>query len=61
MYELHFAEKTVPMTSNHEKMRETISQLFPGEEKGFDQYITYEERRLQKMLPCLEMDYSTIK
>lgn len=60
MYELHFAEKTVPMTSNHAKMRETISQLFPGEEEGFDRYIKCEEKRLQKMLPCLKMDYSTI-
>ena len=33
MYELHFADKTVPMTSNHEAMRATIAQMFPGEEK----------------------------
>lgn len=32
MYELHFGEKKVPMTSNHIKMRETIAKLFPGEE-----------------------------
>lgn len=29
MYELHFTDKTVPMTSNHAKMRATIGQIFP--------------------------------
>jgi hypothetical protein len=33
MYELHFADKVVPMTSDHEKMRKIIADLFPGEEK----------------------------
>lgn len=32
MYELHFANVSVSMTSDHKKMRETIAQLFPGEE-----------------------------
>lgn len=59
MYELHFAEKTVPMTSDHTKMRETIATLFPGEEKGFDRYLAYEEVRLQKMYPCLAADYGS--
>lgn len=57
MYELHFADKTIPMTSDHAAMREIISQMFPGEEKGFDQYLQYEEVRLKKMYPCLEVDY----
>jgi len=57
MYELHFSDKTVPMTSDHTKMRATIAEMFPGEEKGFDKYLAYEEVRLQKMFPCLEADY----
>lgn len=60
MYELHFADKTVPMTSNHIAMRETIARMFPGEEKWFDRYITYEEKRLQRMYPCLKADYGNI-
>ncbi|MEI6711271.1 MAG: hypothetical protein WCK88_03435 [bacterium] len=59
MYELHFANKMVPMTSDHAKMRATIAEIFPGEEVGFDRYLAYEEKRLQKMFPCLEADYST--
>lgn len=61
MYELHFSDCTVPMTSNHEKMRETIVRMFPGEEKWFDRYLAYEEKRLQKMYPCLKADYGSIK
>lgn len=33
MYELHFSNCTVPMTSHHTKMREIIVRMFPGEEK----------------------------
>ena len=58
MYELHFANVSVSMTSDHKKMRETIAQLFPGEEAWFDKYLTYEDKRLEKMYPCLDMDYS---
>ena len=35
--------------------------MFPGEEVGFDRYIKYEERRLQRMYPCLQADYGNIK
>jgi len=61
MYDLHFADRTVPMTSNYATMRETIARMFPGEEVGFDRYIKYEERRLQRMYPCLQADYGNIK
>lgn len=57
MYELHFEDKTVPMTSDYAMMRETIARMFPGEEKWFDTYISYEEKRLQRMYPCLKADY----
>jgi len=61
MYELHFADITVPMTSDHTKMRSIITELFPGEEKGFDRYIEYEEKRLKKMYPCLKAEYGSIR
>jgi len=61
MYELHFADKVVPMTSDHTKMRATIAEMFPGEEEGFDRYLTYEEVRLKKMYPCLKADYGSAK
>ena len=48
MYELHFANVSVSMTSDHKKMRETIAQLFPGEEAWFDKYLTYEDKRLDR-------------
>lgn len=60
MYELHFADNTVPMTSDYETMRATIARMFPGEEKWFDKYITYEEKRLQRMYPCLKADYGNV-
>lgn len=60
MYELHFADVSVSMTSDHEKMRATIAKLFPGEEAWFDRYLSYEDKRLEKMYPCLDMDYSKL-
>jgi phytoene desaturase len=60
MYELHFSDISVSMTSDHEKMRSTISKLFPGEEIWFDRYLAYEDKRLEKMYPCLDMDYSKL-
>lgn len=60
MYELHFADKTVPMTSDYATMRATIARMFPGEEVWFDKYIAYEEKRLQRMYPCLKADYGNI-
>jgi phytoene desaturase len=61
MYELHFEDKTVPMTSDYPAMRETIARMFPGEEKWFDTYISYEEKRLQRMYPCLKADYGNVR
>lgn len=61
MYELHFADRTVPMTSDYATMRATIARMFPGEEVWFDKYIAYEEKRLQRMYPCLKADYGNIK
>lgn len=60
MYELNFADISVSMTSDHEKMRATIAKLFPWEEKWFDKYLAYEDKRLEKMYPCLDMDYSKL-
>lgn len=59
MYELHFTDKTIAMTSDHQKMRATIAKAFPWEEKGFDRYLFQEEKRIQRMLPCLKANYST--
>ncbi len=60
MYELFFWDNSIPMTSDHEKMRKTITKLFPGEEKWFDKYLLYEEKRLKKMYPCLKANYGDL-
>jgi phytoene desaturase len=60
MYELHFLDRTIPMTNDHQRMREIIEDIFPGQGKWFDKYLNYEEKRLERMYPCLKADYGNI-
>ncbi|MEM4755900.1 MAG: phytoene desaturase family protein [Candidatus Woesearchaeota archaeon] len=59
MYRLVFADKTIDMTDNHEQMKQTIGQHFPGQEKQFDRFLKKEKQRFEKMYPCLQKPYHT--
>lgn len=45
-------------TSDRKKMRLEIARAFPGEEGGLDKFHAREGKRLEKLAPCLQKDYS---
>lgn len=58
MYVLDFGSERMEVTSDHERLKQEIARIFPGEEKGLDEFMRLEKRRLEKMTPCLQKDYS---
>ena len=61
MYRLKFSDIEVWPTSDHEKMKQEIAKLFPGNEDGYQKFLDKEQVRYDKMYPCLKVDYSSIK
>jgi len=60
MYRLVFDDKTVLPSDNKEKMKETIKNIFPGNENGYEKFLKRERNKFEKMYPCLKIDYSSI-
>lgn len=58
MYRLHFATKHLNVWHDHAKMRAEIKTKFPGNEKGFDQFLEKESNRFKSVTPCIERDFS---
>jgi phytoene desaturase len=58
MYRLKFSEKDVYMHADREKLKDEISRKFPGNEKGYEEFLRFEESRYQKLYPFLQKDYS---
>ncbi|MFC1539070.1 phytoene desaturase family protein [Candidatus Latescibacterota bacterium] len=61
MYKLSFSDKDFYPTSDREKMKEHIENLFPGNGEGLDRFHKKEKVRYDRMYPCLQKDYSTFK
>lgn len=60
MYRLAFNDKIVLPSDNKEKMKETIRNIFPGNENGYEKFLKRERNKFEKMYPCLKIDYSSI-
>jgi len=45
-------------TTERNKMKAEIARAFPGEEAGLDRFNEKEKKRLEKLAPCLQKDYS---
>jgi phytoene desaturase len=60
MYRLSFQDgmEFLP-TTDRKKMKGEISAKFPGNGDGLDKFYSVEARRLEKLTPCLEKDYSS--
>jgi len=64
MYRLKFGDgKTFnPWSSKYkEKMMEEIEKKFPGESSGYISYLKREEIKYNKLIPCLQVPYSSWK
>ncbi len=59
-YRLQFPGKRFFPSGNRDKMKKQIGELFPGNEKGFEQFMETEGNRFRKLIPCLQKDYSTL-
>ncbi len=60
MYRLMFKDKEIRMTPDHERMRQEIERVFPGNGAGFLRYLEKERKRLAYLSPCLQKPYSSI-
>jgi phytoene desaturase len=60
MYRLKFDDVTFLPTNKREEMKKKISEMSPGDEKGYDKFLAKEKVRFEKMYPCLQIDYSYI-
>ncbi|MCG3203588.1 MAG: All-trans-zeta-carotene desaturase [Elusimicrobia bacterium] len=60
LYSLRFDDREMLMSSNHSRMREEIKRLFPGNELGFDAFLSHEGDRYKKLYPCIQRDYSKL-
>lgn len=59
MYELRFGDRVLAPRSDHRETKRQIDQLFPGLSGGFDRFIATEAKRFERMIPCLQRDYSS--
>lgn len=60
-YRLQFPGKRFYPSMDQHKVREQIKEVFPGNEDGFDRFMKREGRRFEKLIPCLQKDYSSLK
>lgn len=58
MYHLVFKSREIRISNNHNKTREEIKRVFPGEENGFDKLLDREKKRFEAAYPCLQKNYS---
>ncbi|WP_330949084.1 phytoene desaturase family protein [Virgibacillus sp. MG-45] len=60
MYELTFADKKLAMTRDRELMKERIEELFPGNSKGYDQFMQDIGKKMEVLTPLLQQRMSKI-
>ncbi|QFT88324.1 All-trans-zeta-carotene desaturase [Bacillus sp. THAF10] len=54
MYELIFPDKSMMVSRNPEKMRDSIEAHFPGEGRGYDRFMTETKSRMDALTPILQ-------
>jgi len=61
MYELRYSGKSFKPSNNPNLTKNEIEKLFPGASSGFDRFMQYERKRFEKIIPCLQRDYSSLR
>jgi len=59
MYALSFKDYVINPTTDRDRMKAEIAKCFKGQEQNLDKFMAREKVRFDKMLPCLQKDYST--
>jgi len=61
MYHLRFGDgRSFYPTTDPMGMKAEIERLFPGQSGRFDRYMTYEQRKYDRVLPCLQVPYDEL-
>ncbi len=61
MYRLQFNDRVVEPHADPEAMRREIGRGFPGREDTYDAFLRREGVRFDRLLPCLQRPYSTMR
>lgn len=56
MYQLIFNDKKIVMTQDREQMIKQMSELFPGNEHGYDKFMEQTGKKLEKLGPALQSE-----
>jgi phytoene desaturase len=60
MYQLSFQDLAIEFSSDKEKMRAELNRVFPGNEKGLDEFYLRERKRYENIIGNLYRDFSSI-
>ncbi|PYZ98527.1 phytoene desaturase [Alteribacter lacisalsi] len=60
MYELDFDGMKIRATSNREKMKEHIEDLFPGYGSRYEQFMTDTRKKMNRLLPMLQNRHGSL-
>ncbi len=61
MYRLKFSDFEIHPTGDIADMKRQLAELFPGSEEGYDRFLRKEHRRFEKLFPCLQKPYCSLK
>lgn len=61
MYVLNFPDRVLEMTTDHETLRRRLGETFPGQEAGLGRFMEQERDRFERMKPCLQKPYDSLK
>ena len=61
LYRLKFGDKTFFPSARRHETEAQIEEHFPGNGKGFLRFLEAEKRRFERLMPCLQRDYGSIR
>lgn len=59
MYRLSFADRSMMVYTDPQKMRAEIDRVFPGEGAGLERFLARERIRFKNLYPCLQQPYES--
>jgi phytoene desaturase len=60
MYNLVYADQTLAVFSDREKMRSELERVFTEGTDGYEQFMANEQQRFLHLYPCMTRDYSSL-
>ncbi|MBD3346127.1 MAG: phytoene desaturase [Chitinivibrionales bacterium] len=60
LYRLSFPDCALRVPADNTALRSEIGRLYPGNEKGFDRYLSYEKKRFERLYSTVQRDFSSL-